>query len=133
MRVMVRRRAGTVLAALVFAAVAPRAATAANGERPKILVLPVVGKGADPTLRQRVTQSIAEGLLASGGEVVAPAAGAGATPVTETCTTTACLSAAARAAGATYLLRATVEEEGRSYTFKLEMLDGQSGSVIAQR
>jgi hypothetical protein len=26
-----------------------------------------------------------------------------------------------------------VEEEGRTYTFKLEMLDGQSGAVLAQR
>ena len=26
-----------------------------------------------------------------------------------------------------------VEEEGRSYVFKLEMLDGQSGAVLAQR
>ena len=53
--------------------------------------------------------------------------------MTVTCTTAECLSAAARAAGATHLLRATVEEEGRSYNFKLEMLDGQSGSVLAQR
>jgi hypothetical protein len=129
MRVMIKRWAGAVLAALLFAAAAPRAARA---ERPRILVLPVVGKGADAAFRQRVNQSIGEGLLASGGEVVA--APAGAAPVsTETCTTAACLSAAARAAGASYLLRGTVEEEGRSYTFKLELLDGQSGAVVAQR
>ena len=124
---MIRRWAGAVMAALLFAAATPRAASA---ERPKILVLPVVGKG-DLGFRQRVTQALGEGLLASGGEVVAP--GAGATPATEVCTTAACLSAAARASGAAYLLRATVEEEGRSYNFKLEMLDGQSGAVLAQR
>jgi len=128
---MYRRWAGAVMAALLFAAAAPRAA---HAERPKILVLPVVGKGADPTFRQRVTQAIGEGLLASGGEVVAPAASGGGAPTTaEACTTAECLSAAARASGATYLLRAIVEEEGRSYTFKLEMLDGQSGAVLAQR
>jgi hypothetical protein len=49
------------------------------------------------------------------------------------CTTPACLAAAARATGAAFLLRAAVDEEGRSYTFKLEMLDGQSGAVLAQR
>ena len=69
---MFRRWAGVVLAALVFAAVAPRAA---HAERPKILVLPVVGKGADPTFRLRVTQALGEGLLASGAEVVAPGRG----------------------------------------------------------
>jgi len=127
---MNRRWAGAVMAALFCAAAGPRAAQA---ERPKILVLPVVGKGADPTLRQRVTQAIGEGLMASGSEVVAPAGVAGAVPTAESCNTAACLSAAARASGAAYLLRAIVEEEGRSYTFKLEMLDGQSGAVLAQR
>jgi len=127
---MNRRWAGAVMAALLCAAAAPRAA---HAERPKILVLPVVGKGADPTLRQRVTQAIGEGLMASGSEVVAPAGVAGAAPTAESCNTATCLSAAARASGAAYLLRAIVEEEGRSYTFKLEMLDGQSGAVIAQR
>ena len=127
---MNRRWAGAVMAALLCAAAAPRAA---NAERAKILVLPVVGKGADPTLRQRVTQAIGEGLMASGSEVVAPAGVAGAAPTAESCNTAACLSAAARASGAAYLLRAIVEEEGRSYTFKLEMIDGQSGAVIVQR
>jgi hypothetical protein len=127
---MSRRSAGVVMAAVIFAAVAPRAA---NAERPKILVLPVVGKGSDPTLRQRVTQAIGEGLMASGSEVVAPAGVAGAAPTAELCNTATCLSSAARASGAAYLLRAIVEEEGRSYIFKLEMIDGQSGAVIVQR
>lgn len=125
---MYRRWAGAIAAALLLAGAAPRPARA---ERPKILVLPVAGKAADPTFRQRVMQAIGEGLLASGGEVVAPQAGGPA--AAEVCATAACLSAAARASGAAYLLRAVVEEEGRSYNFKLEMLDGQSGAVLAQR
>jgi hypothetical protein len=105
------------------------AAGAARADRPKILVLPVTGKAADPGFRQRVTQSLSEGLIASGGEVVAP----GASVPAEGCATPACLAGAARATGAAYLLRATVDEAGRSYLFKLEMLDGQSGAVLAQR
>jgi len=106
---------------------------AAHGaERPKILVLPVVGKAADAGFRQRVGQALSEGVIASGGEVVAAPSGASALPA-EGCTTPACLSGAARATGATFLLRASVEEEGRSYAFKLEMLDGQSGAMLAQR
>jgi hypothetical protein len=105
---------------------------AARAERPKILVLPVTGKAADAAFRARVAEALSEGLIASGGEVVAKPSGPAALPA-EGCTTPACLSGAARATGAAYLLRAAVEEEGRSYTFKLEMLDGQSGAVLAQR
>jgi hypothetical protein len=105
------------------------AAGAARADRPKILVLPVTGKAADPGFRQRVTQSLSEGLIASGGEVVAP----GTSVPAEGCATPACLAGAARATGAAYLLRASVDEAGRSYLFKLEMLDGQSGAVLAQR
>jgi len=101
----------------------------ARAERPKILVLPVAGTTADAGFRQRVARALSEGLMASGGEVVAPTA----TALPENCTTAACLSGAARATGAAFMLRATVEEEGRSYVFKLEMLDGQSGAVLAQR
>jgi hypothetical protein len=104
----------------------------ARAERPKILVLPVAGKAADAVFRERVAQALSEGLIAAGGEVVAPPSGALALPA-EGCATPACLSAAARATGAALLLRASVEEEGRSYSFKLEMLDGQSGAVLAQR
>jgi len=122
---MKTRWAGALGVALLLASGAARA------ERPKILVLPVAGKAADPGFRQRVAQALSEGLLASGSEVVAPPTGAAA-PV-DGCGTPACLSAAARATGAAFLLRASVDEEGRSYTFKMEMLDAQSGAVLAQR
>ncbi len=122
---MAKRWAGALAVALLLACGVARA------ERPKILVLPVAGKVADPGFRQRVAQSLSEGLIASGGEVVAAPTGADAVPAG--CATPACLSSAARATGAAFLLRAVVEEEGRTYTFKLEMLDGQSGAVLAQR
>jgi len=122
---MAKRWAGALGGVLLFAS------GIAHAERPKILVLPVAGKVADPGFRQRVAQSLSEGLIASGGEVVAAPTGADAVPAG--CATPACLSSAARATGAAFLLRAVVEEEGRTYTFKLEMLDGQSGAVLAQR
>jgi TolB-like protein len=120
---MYRRWAGALGGVLLFAA------GAAHADRPKILVLPVTGKAADPGFRQRVTQSLSEGLIASGGEVVAP----GTSVPAEGCADAACLAGAARATGAAYLLRASVDEAGRTYLFKMEMLDGQSGAVLAQR
>ncbi len=122
---MTKRWAGAFGVALLLAGGAARA------ERTKILVLPVAGKATDAGFRQRVAQALSEGLMASGGEVVAPPTGAAA-PI-DGCTTPGCLSAAARATGAALMLRASVDEEGRSYTFKLEMLDAQSGAVLAQR
>jgi len=123
---MAKKWAGAIWGMLLLASGVARA------ERPKILVLPVEGKAADPAFRDRVGQALSEGLIASGGEVVAKPTGAAALPA-EGCSTPACLSGAARATGAAFLLRASVEEEGRSYTFKLEMLSGQSGAVVAQR
>ena len=123
---MVKFWAGALGGMLLFAS------GIAHAERPKILVLPVTGKTADAGFRQRVGQALSEGLFASGGEVVALPTGAAALPP-EGCTTPACLAGAARATGAAFLLRAVVDEEGRSYEFKLEMLDGQSGAVLAQR
>ena len=64
---MTRRWAGALGAALLLAGGGARAA-----ERPKILVLPVSGKAADAGFRQRVGEALSEGLIASGGEVVAP-------------------------------------------------------------
>ena len=83
----------------------------AHAERPKILVLPVTGKAADAGFRQRVGQALSEGLIASGGEVVALPTGAAALPP-EGCTTPACLAGAARATGAAFLLRAIGRRRG---------------------
>src|SRR5262245_49988126 len=113
MREMAKRWAAALGLALLCAAGAARA------ERPKVLVLPVAGKTTDPGFRQRVGQALSEGVIASGGEVVAPPTGAAALPA-DGCTTPACLSGAARATGAALLLRASVDEEGRTYSFKLE-------------
>ena len=126
MRLMAKRWAGALGLALLCAA------SAARAERPKVLVLPVAGKAADANFRQRLAQALSEGVIASGGEVVPLPTGAAALPP-EGCSTPACLSGAARATGAAFLLRAAVDEEGRSYSFKLEMLDGLSGAVLAQR
>ena len=92
-----------VLAALVLAGGAARA------ERPRVSVAPVAGEHATPELKEKLGQSLAEGLIASGAEIVpAPA-------------------------DATYLLRGRVEVEGRSYTLHLEMVDRRTGAVVASR
>src|SRR4029078_5083578 len=105
MLVLYRRWAGAPGGVLLFAA-----AGAAHADRPKILVLPVTGKATDPGFRQRVTQSLSEGWVASGGEVVAP----GTSVPAEGCATPACLAGAARATGAAYLLRGALDGAGRA-------------------
>src|SRR5262245_11466065 len=107
MRVRAKSWAGALGVALLLGGGLARAA-----ERPKVLVLPVAGKAADPEFRKRVARALSEGLIASGAEVVAPPTGANAAG--DACATPECLSAAARATGAALLLRASVDEEGRS-------------------
>src|SRR6185503_5394334 len=85
----------------------PGAARAAD--RPQISVAPVTSDRATPELRQRVAQALAEGLIASGADVATPA----------------------QAREASYLLRAKLDVEGRSYALRLEMVDRKTGAVLA--
>jgi hypothetical protein len=95
--------AGSVVAGLLCC----HAAHAAD--RPTISIVPVAGDHAPPDVRARISQSLAEGLIASGADV------------------------SAAPDEATYLLRGRVDIEGRSYTLHLEMLDRKTGSVVASR
>jgi len=88
------------------------------------VVVPIAGVQVAPALRVRVTRALDQGLQDSGVDVVSPAPGS-----SETSTA----AEIAGAAGATFLMRGTVEAEGRSYTFRLEMVDGKSGAVVASR
>jgi hypothetical protein len=80
----------------------------ARAQAPSIAVAPVTGDRATAELRARVAQSLAEGLSSSGAAVE---------PV----------------GAAAYVLRGTLEVEGRSYALRLEMLDAKTGSVLATR
>ena len=114
---MSKRRGGTriwfgfggipVLAAILLAGGVARGE--ARADRPRISVAPVAGEHATPELKEKVGQSLAEGLIASGADV-APAP-----------------------ADAAYMLRGRVEVEGRSYTLHLEMVDRKTGAVVASR
>jgi hypothetical protein len=116
---MVKLRGGAlVVAALIGAAGVARA------DRPRVVVLPVGGEQVDAGLRQRVGRALGQGLEDSGVEVVQPPVGV---------TPTATAAEIALAAGASFLMRGSMEAEGRSYTFRLEMLDARSNAVIASR
>lgn len=97
----------TLLALVICMNVTAGELLAAEGERPRISVEPVAGDQAPPDLRERVRQSVTEGLLASGAEVAQE--------------------------NPAYALRAKLEVDGRSYALRLEMVDVKTGQVVASR
>ena len=112
--------------------VAPSTALAA---KPRIAVLAVAADQLSVAVRAKLDTALAGGLAASGADVVdATATGkrvddkglAG-------CETSTCRVAVAEATGARYLMRGSVESMGRSYTVRLEMIDGLTGGVIGMR
>ncbi|HZL19757.1 MAG TPA: hypothetical protein VFG23_18630, partial [Polyangia bacterium] len=116
---MVKLRAGVLLAAALIAG-----GGVARAERPRVMVLPIAGDQVDPALRARVTRAVGDGLQDSGVEVV---------PAPADSSPAAVGKALADPNGPPFVLRGSVEAEGRSYTFRLEMVDGKSGSVLANR
>jgi len=93
-----------LVAAVVLAAPAVVRAEAS----PSIAVAPVTGDRATADLRARVAKSLTDGLNAAGAAVAPLGAGA-------------------------FVLRGTLEVEGRSYALRLEMLDAKTGAVLATR
>jgi hypothetical protein len=124
---MKTRLAAATLVALTLAAAVARA------ERPRIAVMEVSGPKAAPDLRERVTHAVHEGLLASGADVVdgmpAAATGPGGAP----CEGNGCVTAVAKATVSGYVVRGTLEVDGRTYGLRLEMLDGRTGDLIDSR
>jgi len=125
-------RMKTRLALAALAAVA-LPATTARADRPRIAVMEVAGAKVAPDLRERMTHSVHEGLLASGADVVdgmpAAATGPGGAP----CDGNGCVTAVAKATVSAYVVRGTLEIDGRTYELRLEMLDGKSGELIEFR
>jgi hypothetical protein len=116
---MVRLRAGALVAAVLIAG-----GGVARADRPRVMVVPMAGDQVDPGLRQRVTRAVTDGLQDSGVEIVPPPADPSATAIAK---------AVGDLTGSTFVMRGTVEAEGRSYTFRLQMLDARSGAMIASR
>jgi hypothetical protein len=105
----------------------------ARADRPRIAVMEMAGTKAVADLRQRMTHAVHEGLLASGADVVdgmpAAATGPGGAP----CEGNGCVTAVAKATYAAYVVRGTLEVDGRTYELRLEMLDGKSGDLVESR
>lgn len=116
---MVKLRAGALVVAALVAG-----GGVARAERPRVMVLPMGGDQVDPGLRQRVTRAVSDGLQDSGVELVPPPADTSPSGITK---------AVADLSGATFVMKGSVEAEGRSYTFRLEMLDAKSGAMLASR
>jgi hypothetical protein len=108
-------------------------ATVAHAERPRIAVMELDSPKITADLRERMTHAVHEGLLAAGADVVdgmpAAATGPGGAP----CEGPGCVTAVARATVAGYVVRGTLEVEGRTYGLRLEMLDGKTGNLLDSR
>jgi hypothetical protein len=116
---MVKFWAGALVAAVLIAG-----GGVARAERPRVMVVPIAGDQVDPGLRQRVTRAVSDGLQDSGVDVVPPPADPSPSAIAK---------AVADLAGSTFVMKGTVEAEGRSYTFRLELLDAKSGAMLASR
>jgi hypothetical protein len=125
------RRMKTCLAVVALAVLAVPAV--ARAERPRIAIMEVSGEKVAPDLRERVTRAVQEGLLASGADVVdgmpAAATGPGGAP----CQGNGCVTAVAKATVSAYVVRGSLEIDGRTYELRLEMLDGKTGDLVESR
>jgi hypothetical protein len=119
--------------AALFFALGAFPAPAAGAERPRIALMQLDGPKVAPDLRERMSHAVHEGLLAAGADVVdgmpAAATGPGGAP----CQGPGCVTAVARATVAGYVVRGTLELEGRTYGLRLEMLDGKTGDLLDSR
>jgi hypothetical protein len=119
--------------AALAVAITASLATAARAERPRVAVMQLDSPKVTADLRERMTHAVHEGLLAAGADVVdgmpAAATGPGGAP----CQGPGCVTAVARATVAGYVLRGTLDVEGRTYGLRLEMLDGKTGALLDSR
>jgi hypothetical protein len=125
-RMKIRLAVGALVALTLPAAIA-------RADRPRIATMEMEGDKVASDLRERMTRSVHEGLLASGADVVdgipAAATGSGGAP----CQGNGCVTAVAKATFAAYVVRGTLEVDGRTYELRLEMLDGKTGDLIDSR
>ena len=107
----------------------------ARGAKPRIAVMAVSADQLTAEVRSKLDAALAGGLAASGADVVD--SGTTVRRVEDKglagCQTSTCRVAIAEATGARYVMRASVESAGRSYTVRLEMIDGITGGVIGMR
>jgi hypothetical protein len=103
--------------------------------KPRVAVIAVTAEQLSAEVRAKMDAAVAGGLAASGAEVV-DSATAGrqiAAKGLRGCDTSTCRVAIAESTGTGYLVRGSVESMGRSYTVRLEMIDGATGAIIGMR
>jgi hypothetical protein len=122
----------TSLAVAALAAVALSAGRA-RAERPRIAVMEMDAPKVAADLRERMTHAVHEGLIASGADVVDGIPEAATGPGGVPCQGNGCVTAVAEATLAAYVVRGTLEVEGRTYELRLEMLDGKAGGLLDSR
>jgi hypothetical protein len=107
----------------------------AHAAKPRIAVVGVSADQLSSEVRAKLDAAVAGGLAASGADVVDSTTTARriATKGLGGCETSTCRVAIAEVTGAAYLVRGSVESMGRSYTVRLEMIDGATGNVIGAR
>ncbi len=114
---------------------APAASAGAGGATPRVAV--VVGASASPSAAAAIAQSAAEAARQAGTEALPPEEAARALRTTHADATAcgsdaACAVATCSAAGADFLLTATVTEAGSGWLIEMRLRDGRRGSVRGQ-
>ncbi|HET6149526.1 MAG TPA: hypothetical protein VFH68_18460 [Polyangia bacterium] len=119
---------------LVPAMVAGGIAQAAPA-KPRVAVMSVTAEQLSAEVRAKMEAAVAGGLAASGADVVDSATTMRRITAKglRGCDTSTCRMAIAEVTGTSYLVRGSVESMGRSYTVRLEMIDGVTGGVLGTR
>lgn len=103
--------------------------------KPRVAVIAVTAEQLSAEVRAKMDAAVAGGLAASGADVVDSATTTRriAAKGLRGCDTSTCRMAIAQETATSYLVRGSVESMGRSYTVRLEMIDGATGGVIGAR
>jgi hypothetical protein len=107
----------------------------AAAAKPRIALVGVTADQLSAEVRAKIDAAVAGGLAASGADVIDTASTSRriSSKGLVGCDTSTCRVAIAEATGAAYLVRGSVESMGRSYTVRLEMIEGATGNVVGAR
>lgn len=107
------------------------ASPAAKGAKAAILPLSVDGELSDVD-RESLTSELVGGLQRGAFEVVNPSDVVARDPRATHCKNAKCFIGVAKVTGATHLVRATAVVRDRDFDIRVELIDGESGSVVAK-
>ncbi|MGB1014992.1 MAG: PEGA domain-containing protein [Nannocystaceae bacterium] len=109
---------------------APIPVAQASGDSVAILPLQVGGALSEAD-RQSLSTSLASGFERGSLKITGPNEVVAAMPGADGCSSKACFKSAAKATGARYVVRTTVDIQDRDYQVSVELLDGKSGDRVA--